>query len=64
MSQNQEGIRNFGQSRYTIEAPNLVELQTKSYSEFLQINLPSSKRKDIGLIDDLTQPSFRLLNEF
>src|SRR5688572_28591931 len=39
----------YGRYRSVMEVPDLVELQTKSYSDFLQVDLPPGKRKDIGL---------------
>jgi len=32
-----------------VPIPNLIEVQRQSYESFLQMNLPGSKRKDIGL---------------
>jgi DNA-directed RNA polymerase subunit beta len=40
---------NFGKIHEPIEPPNLIEVQIKSYDEFLQRNVPYSKRKDLGL---------------
>ncbi len=40
---------NFGKIREIIAPPNLIELQTNSYREFLQADLPPSKRKNLGL---------------
>ncbi len=42
-------IRNFGKIMEAFEMPNLVEIQTNSYSTFLQEDVPSNKRKDQGL---------------
>ena len=39
----------YGRYRSVMEVPDLVELQTKSYSDFLQVDLPPGKRKDLGL---------------
>ncbi|MEY5009361.1 MAG: DNA-directed polymerase subunit beta [Verrucomicrobiota bacterium] len=39
----------FGKIREVIEAPNLIEVQLNSYVEFLQSNVPPSRRKDLGL---------------
>ena len=36
-------------SKRRIEPPNLIEVQLNSYVEFLQKDVPSSKRKNIGL---------------
>jgi DNA-directed RNA polymerase subunit beta len=40
---------NFGKIKETIAPPNLIELQTNSYKEFLQAEIPQSKRKNLGL---------------
>ncbi|HAO78280.1 MAG TPA: DNA-directed RNA polymerase subunit beta, partial [Verrucomicrobia subdivision 3 bacterium] len=41
---------NFGKIKEIIVPPNMIELQTNSYAEFLQADLTSSKRqKDVGL---------------
>src|SRR5436190_9854161 len=40
---------NFGKIKEPIAPPNLIELQTNSYKEFLQIDLSPSKRKNMGL---------------
>jgi DNA-directed RNA polymerase subunit beta len=40
---------NYGRYRSVMEVPDLVELQTKSYSDFLQAEVPQQKRKDLGL---------------
>ena len=40
---------NFGKIHEPIEPPNLIEVQIKSYDEFLQRNVTYSKRKDVGL---------------
>jgi DNA-directed RNA polymerase subunit beta len=42
-------IRKFGSGLDALEIPNLTELQTKSYELFLQEDLSSDKRKNIGL---------------
>jgi len=39
----------YGQFRPVTEIPNLVEMQTKSYEDFLQPSVPPMKRKPIGL---------------
>ena len=38
----------FGKIREVIEPPNLIEIQLNSYSEFLQTEIPVSKRKETG----------------
>ena len=40
---------NFGKIKEIISPPNLIELQTNSYKEFLQLELPASRRKNMGL---------------
>jgi DNA-directed RNA polymerase subunit beta len=40
---------NFGKIKEIIAPPNLIELQTNSYREFLQADMPPSKRKNLGL---------------
>ena len=41
--------KNFGQLTDIIEAPDLIELQTNSYADFLQQGVAPSRRKKIGL---------------
>src|SRR5579859_4259279 len=40
---------NFGKIKEIIAPPNLIELQTNSYKEFLQAEIAQSKRKNLGL---------------
>jgi DNA-directed RNA polymerase subunit beta len=40
---------NFGKIKEIIAPPNLIELQTQSYHEFLQADVPPMKRKNTGL---------------
>ncbi len=40
---------NFGKIHEVAEAPNLIEIQLRSYEEFLQRNILASKRKELGL---------------
>src|SRR5829696_3563403 len=40
---------NFGKIKEPIAPPNLIELQTNSYKEFLQLDVSPSKRKNMGL---------------
>src|SRR3954466_14383463 len=40
---------NFGKIKEIIAPPNLIELQTNSYAEFLQLDLAASRRKNMGL---------------
>jgi DNA-directed RNA polymerase subunit beta len=41
--------RNFGKIKKIVEIPNLIEIQKRSYEEFLQRNVPPSERRDMGL---------------
>src|SRR6516164_8192167 len=40
---------NFGKIKEIIAPPNLIELQTNSYKEFLQADVAPTKRKNLGL---------------
>jgi DNA-directed RNA polymerase subunit beta len=40
---------NFGKIKEIIQPPNLIELQTTSYAEFLQLEVAPSRRKNVGL---------------
>ena len=40
---------NFGKIKEIIAPPNLIELQTNSYVDFLQLDTPASRRKNLGL---------------
>ena len=40
---------NFGKLTDIIDAPDLIEIQTNSYKDFLQLDLASTKRKRVGL---------------
>ena len=40
---------NFGKIKEIVAPPNLIELQTDSYTEFLQADGTKSKRKNLGL---------------
>lgn len=42
-------VRVFGSQQDSLEIPSLTDLQTKSYSVFLQEDLPSDKRENAGL---------------
>ncbi|MEA3305241.1 MAG: DNA-directed RNA polymerase subunit beta, partial [Candidatus Omnitrophota bacterium] len=42
-------VKNFGKIKESYKLPNLVEIQLKSYSDFLQTGVPRTKRKLIGL---------------
>ena len=39
----------FGRLQNTTEPPDLIEIQTKSYREFLQADVPPAKRAEQGL---------------
>src|SRR2546428_9863094 len=39
----------FGKIKEIITPPNLIELQTNSYAEFLQLNVAPTRRKNVGL---------------
>jgi len=39
----------FGKIPATIDLPNLIEVQRKSYDRFLQLDIPSQEREDVGL---------------
>jgi DNA-directed RNA polymerase subunit beta len=41
--------RNFGKIRKIIDIPNLIEIQRRSYDEFLQLAAPPGERRDSGL---------------
>ena len=41
--------KNFGKIKEIIDPPNLIELQTNSYKEFLQAEVTPSKRRNLGL---------------
>ncbi|MEW6271380.1 MAG: DNA-directed RNA polymerase subunit beta [Thermodesulfobacteriota bacterium] len=41
--------RNFGKIKKVVEIPNLIEIQRRSYDEFLQKDVAPDQRKDVGL---------------
>jgi DNA-directed RNA polymerase subunit beta len=41
--------RNFGKIRKIVDIPNLIEIQRRSYEEFLQLNVAPGERRDTGL---------------
>src|SRR5499427_6297215 len=41
--------RNFGRIKKVVDIPNLIEIQRRSYDEFLQKDVRLSERKDVGL---------------
>ena len=40
---------NFGQLSDVVELPDLIEIQTRSYREFLQMEAAPNKRRAVGL---------------
>ncbi|HHT9129724.1 MAG TPA: DNA-directed RNA polymerase subunit beta [Candidatus Brocadiaceae bacterium] len=42
-------IRNYGKVKDVLEIQNLVQIQTKAYCDFLQADVPASKRKNLGI---------------
>lgn len=42
-------VRRYGSEQEAYQLPDLTELQTKSYAAFLQEDVPSDKRQDLGL---------------
>jgi DNA-directed RNA polymerase subunit beta len=49
MTKTAQPVRIFGRYRDIVEVPNLVEIQTKAYDEFLRVEAPSSTRSSQGL---------------
>ena len=49
MSNKVNGRVNYGNIKEIISPPNLIEIQVKSYHEFLQAEVSSNKRENIGL---------------
>src|SRR5215813_1641954 len=41
--------RNFGKIKKIIDIPNLIEIQKRSYEEFLQLGIASHERREMGL---------------
>ena len=41
--------RNFGRVQEVLEVPNLTEIQTRKYEEFLQLDADPAKRQNVGL---------------
>src|SRR4030095_6762081 len=41
--------RNFGKIKKIIDIPNLIEIQRRSYDEFLQLGVQPHERQDVGL---------------
>ncbi len=46
---------NFGKIPEVCEMPHLVEIQTKSFDEFLQLGVPKTRRKNTGLQEVFTE---------
>jgi DNA-directed RNA polymerase subunit beta len=40
---------NYGKLPHVVDIPDLIEIQTSSYTEFLQLDVPPTKRKQVGL---------------
>jgi len=53
--------KNFGTQAIVHEIPDLTKLQTESYRDFLQENVPPKKRKDVGL-EAVLRESFPIEN--
>jgi DNA-directed RNA polymerase subunit beta len=41
--------RSFGKIKKIVDIPNLIEIQRRSYEEFLQLGVPPGERRDVGL---------------
>src|SRR5215467_11266648 len=41
--------RNFGKIKKVVDIPNLIEIQRRSYEEFLQRDTSAEQRKNLGL---------------
>jgi DNA-directed RNA polymerase subunit beta len=41
--------RDFGKIKRVVEIPNLIEIQRRSYEEFLQADIAADERRDVGL---------------
>ncbi len=41
--------KNYGQLKDSVEPPDLIDIQTRSYRDFLQMDVASNRRKPIGL---------------
>ena len=46
--------KDFSKIRTSLEVPSLIEMQTRSYADFLQLDVPPEKKKDRGLQAALT----------
>ena len=41
--------KNFGKIKSPIELPNLIKIQGESYKDFLQLDVNSDERKNVGI---------------
>ncbi|MCM8771148.1 MAG: DNA-directed RNA polymerase subunit beta, partial [Candidatus Omnitrophica bacterium] len=48
-------VKNFGKIKEVYDLPNLLDIQLKSYSEFLQMDVPPKQRKSQGLQEVLEE---------
>src|SRR5690349_19663229 len=46
---------NFGKIPEVCDIPNLIEIQTQSFNDFLQLGVPKSRRRNIGLEEVFTE---------
>ena len=46
-------IRNYGKVEDVIEVQNLVQIQTKAYRDFLQADVPASKKEELWYRNDI-----------
>ena len=49
MAEGQRVRKSFGKVPAILSIPNLIEIQRRSFDRFLQENVPSSKKDDMGL---------------
>ena len=42
-------VKHFGSFHSLVDVPNLTDIQTKSFDEFLQTDVPFNRREDMGL---------------
>ncbi len=54
-------VRNYGKIEDAVEVPNLVQTQTASYADFLQTDVPASKRKNMG-VEAILREIFPIMN--
>ena len=52
---------NFGKIKEVIAPPNLIEIQVNSYREFLQVDVPPSRRKNLGLQTSTVQQTCEII---